>query len=318
MRITPYIQFKVSLLGCILVSSMLMGAITQTTVAQTTPEAIQNYNLGFELYGQNQTLEALKKFDLATKIDPGYADAYYNMASIYYQMGHYGEAADMFQKSVNLSPGDNLAKYNLALCLEKMSHFDEAVNILSQIPPSDPKFAQAKAKIEELRPSLKPHKTVPAKPAAVVEKPKPAATTQTSKPAPAAKPAAWKKMESKAFSKGYDGPTGITIGPGGFMYVANYSKNQIYRVGANGEKTVFAQGTGLKGPIGIVYNPKTNELYVANYLLNNVARINASGKVAVLVSGLSKPYNLFLDAINNTLYVSEQDPVNLISKVALP
>jgi DNA-binding beta-propeller fold protein YncE len=101
------------------------------------------------------------------------------------------------------------------------------------------------------------------------------------------------------------------------MYVANYSKNLIYRVGANGDKTVFTQGDTLKGPIGLVYNAKSNELYAANYLQNNIVRINSTGKASVLVSGLNKPYNLFLDSVNNVLYVSEQEN-NVISRIALP
>ena len=103
------------------------------------------------------------------------------------------------------------------------------------------------------------------------------------------------------------------------MYVANYSKNLLYRVGAGGEKTVFVQNEGLiKGPIGLAFNPKSNEIYVANYLLNNVVRVDAKGKASVLVSGLNKPYNLFMDTVNNALFISEQDPANLVSRVVLP
>lgn len=263
--------------------------IASAAFAQTSPEAIRNYNQGMEAYQQGKPTEAIKKFQRATEIDPNYADAYYNIGSLYYQMKQYESAREMFQKAVNLRPTDTQAKYNLALALEKLSRTEEALSILSQIPPSDPKYAQAKAKIEELKPALKP-----AAPAPVVDKP----TLQV-------------------FSRGYDGPTGITIGPGGFMYVANYTKNQIYKVGANGDKTVFAQGELLKGPIGLVYNPKNNELYVANYLLNNVVRINASGKASVLATGIGKPYNLYLDTVNNALYVSEQEH-NAISRILLP
>jgi tetratricopeptide (TPR) repeat protein len=275
------------LLGSLLAIGTLFG--TLPGAAQTTPEAIRNYNAGIEAYNRGQTTEALRKFSEATRIDPGYADAYYNMGSIHYQMKQYHEAANLFQKSASLSPADSQAKFNLALALEKLMR--------------DPKAAQAKAKIEELRPDLKPQAGATAKPIV-----KPAATP--------AKPAV-SKTAAQPFSKGYDGPTGITIGPGGFMYVANYSKNLIYRVGAGGEKSVFAQGDAIKGPIGLAYNPKTNELYVANYLLNSISRINSAGKVSTLVSGLNKPYNLFLDTVNNVLYISEQDPVNQISRFTL-
>lgn len=286
-------------------------------LAQYSQEAVHQYNQGIEAYSQQHTAEAIKHFSKAVQIDPGYGDAYYNMGSIYYQNKQFAEAADMFQKSVRMSPADSQAKYNLALTLEKLQRYDEAVGVLGKIPAGDPKYSQARMKMDELRPALKPQSAGAEKPALV----KPAATPTVQKPLVPTKPAAVPaspKLNAQAFSKGYDGPTGIAIGPGGFMYVANYSKNTIYRVGAGGEKTIFAQGEGLKGPIGLIYNPKANELYVANYLLGNVSRINGTGKVSILVGGLNKPYNLFLDTVNNTLYISEQDPANQISRVALP
>lgn len=325
-------RFHSRYLRLALLSGLMAGSLwlQPAGMAQTSNnlEAIQNYNQGIEAYNQGRVNDALGKFTRATQIDPAYGDAYYNMGSIYYQLKRFPDAADMFQKSVNLAPTDGNAKYNLALCLEKLNRNEEAINILSQIPASDAKYAQARVKLNELRPELKPQNTPatatkPASAPATANKPattanKPATTApSTSKPATAATPAAG-KATVKVFSKGYEGPTGITIGPGGFMYVANYSKNIIYRVGASGEKTVFSSGEGIKGPIGLTYNPKTNELYVANYLLNNVARINANGKTSVLIGGLNKPYNLFMDTVNNAVFVSEQDPANIISRIALP
>lgn len=297
-------RIMVAMLGGFLAGSLWLQAPAQAQ--SSNPDAIINYNQGIKAYNQGRTSEALDKFTQATRIDSGYGDAYYNMGSIYYQLKRYDDAANMFQKAVNLSPTDHHAKYNLALCLEKLNRNEEAINILSQIPASDPQHAQAKAKLNELRPDLKPGAAEN-----TAQKPAPAVT----KPAPAAAPG---KVAVKVFSKGYDGPTGIAIGPGGYMYVANYSKNLIYRVGANGDKTVFSSGEGIKGPIGLTYNPKTNELYVANYLLNNIARINSAGKVSVLVGGLTKPYNLFMDSVNNALFVSEQDPANVIARISLP
>jgi hypothetical protein len=303
-------RLLVSLLGGLLVGLLWLPpvALSQTS---TNPEAIQYYNQGIEAYNQGRTNDALNKFIRATQVDPAYGDAYYNLGSMYYQLKRYPDAADMFQKSVNLSPNDHHAKYNLALSLEKLNRNEEAINILSQIPSSDPQYPQAKAKLNELRPDLKPHTASNAKPATSNTATKPVPVSTAAKPSTG-------KASVKVFSKGYDGPTGITIGPGGFMYVANYSKNLIYRVGASGEKTVFCSGENVKGPIGLTYNPKTNELYVANYLLNNVAKINAAGKASVLIGNLNKPYNLFMDTVNNALFVSEQDPANLISRIALP
>lgn len=298
--------------GLLLSGGLCLQLISLPAEAQSSSkiqDAIINYNQGIEAYEQGRPADAIKKFQRAIQIDPAYGYAYYNLGTIYYEQKNYGDAAEMFQKAVNLTPTDGQAKYNLAMSLEKLGSTEEAVNIFSQIPSGDPKYGQAQAKLSELRLSLKPKVNT-----AAAAKPTPVTKPATQ----AAKPAANGKISTLIFSKGYDGPTGITIGPGGFMYVANYSKNLIYRVGASGEKSVFSSGEGIKGPIGLTYNPKTNELYVANYLLNNVTRISATGKASVLIGNLTKPYNLFLDTVNNALYISEQDPANVIAKVALP
>ena len=312
-------KFQQAILPILSAASVAIVLSTSPALAQYSPEAARQYNQGIESYSQGHPSDALKHFNKAVQIDPSYGDAYYNMGSIYYQNKQYSEASDMFQKAVRMTPNDGQAKYNLALTFEKLQRNEEAVAILGKIPASDPKYAQARMKMDELRPTLKPQSAAATQPA-LVKTPTTPSTAQKPLVSPA-KPAtapASTKLTAQAFSKGYDGPTGIAIGPGGFMYVANYSKNIIYRVGAGGEKTVFAQGEGLKGPIGLIYHGKANELYVANYLLGSVSRINSAGKVSTLVSGLNKPYNLFLDTVNNTLYISEQDPANQISRVALP
>jgi tetratricopeptide (TPR) repeat protein len=299
---------KILILPALAVSFISSGL---PALAQSAPEAIHSYNLGIDAYSKGHPTEALKHFDKAVQVDPGYGDAFYNMGSIYYQNQQYAEAADMFHQAVKLSPNDGQAKYNLALALERLHRDEEAYSILNKIPASDPKYAQARMKMDEIKLPIK----------SAVKKPdagKTAATGTTSKQKPLIKTEASSKSSAQAFSKGYDGPTGIAIGPGGYMYVANYSKNTIYRVGAGGEKTVFAQGDGLKGPIGLIYNPKLNDLYAANYLSGTVSRVGASGKVSTLVSGLNKPYNLFLDTVNNVLYISEQEPANQISRLELP
>jgi tetratricopeptide (TPR) repeat protein len=312
-------RFDLKKTSAILALSLLMGVSVNLSAmpaafAQSSSESVRNYNEGIEAYNAGRRAEALKKFETATRLNPAYGDAYYNMGSIYFQMKNFEDAREMFQKAVNLNPGDGQARYNLALCLEKQNRLEEAVSVYAQITASDPKYSQARSKMDDLKSAIKTQVAAASGDANSL-RPSTAASTAVSSTSAAA-PA---KLKAVAFSRGYDGPTGIVIGPGGFMYVANYSKNLIYKVGANGDKTIFAQGeTLIKGPIGMAYNPKSNELYVANYLLNNVVRITAGGKVSTIVPNLTKPYNLFLDTVNNALFISEQDPANIVSRVSLP
>ena len=264
-----------------------------------SPQAVRFYNKGIDAYGQGETDKALGFFQKAVDADNQYADAYYNLGSIWYQQGNYTQARDAFGRTVELNPSDVQARYNMGLTLEKLAQYDDAVRYFMQVPPSHEKYQKAKEKVAQLKPYLKNPET---------------ATIQPQPVRPKASPPA--KIAVGTFAKGFYGPTGMTIGPGGFMYVANYSKNAIYKVGASGEKALFAQSEQLQGPIGLTYDTQTGDMYVANYLKNSVSRVNAEGQVSVLASGLKKPYNLFLDTTNHVLYVSEQE-TNTISKIQL-
>ena len=273
---------------------LLILATSPAMAASST--AVRYYNRGIDAYAQGETVKALEYFQKAVERDDQYADAYYNLGSLHYQMGTYTQARDAFGRTIELNPGDIHARYNMGLTLEKLGQHEEAVKYFMQVP-------NAKEKIDQLKPYLQ-------KTAATNLQP---ATTAVQKPATATGPV---KVSVDTFARGFFGPTGMTIGPGGFMYVANYSKNAIYKVGADGEKVLFAQGEHLQGPIGLTYDTQTGDMYVANYLKNNVARVNPAGDVSVLTGGLKKPYNLFLDATNHVLYVSEQES-NTISRIQL-
>lgn len=312
-------QFKRSFLAVALtgVLAMSMG-ITQPVLAQKA-SAVELYNQGIDAYGQGNSAKAIGLFEKAVAVDPRYSDALYNLGSIYYQKGMYDKAEKSFRRVVAVAPNDGQAKYNLALTLEKMGRTPEAISFYQQIPTGDAKYVQARKKIETLQATAAttPATTTPSSTySGGYSNPATTASTPPATKAPVFDANAM-KLTSKPFSKGFGGPTGMTIGPEGYLFVADYTKNIIYKVGANGEKTIFAQGSPFGGPIGLTYNPKAEELYVANYLKNNVVRIGAKGETAVLASGLSKPYNIYLDTYNNVLYVSEQGSF-IVSKIDLP
>jgi len=281
--------------------TLALTVAMQPAMMAASPTAVRYYNRGIDAYAQGDTAKALEFFSRAVERDAQYADAHYNLGSLHYQMGNYNQARDSFMKTLELNPADAHAKYNLALTLEKMNQPDDAVKYFMQVPASHEKHQKAKEKIEQLKPYLKDKSVVALMPTGRSVGPTQAGPL---------------KVSVDTFARGFFGPTGMTIGPGGFMYVANYSKNAIYKVGADGEKVMFAQGEALQGPIGLTYDTQTGEMYVANYLKNNVVRVTGNGEVSVLASGLKKPYNLFLDTTNHVLYVSEQE-TNTISRIQL-
>jgi DNA-binding beta-propeller fold protein YncE len=96
-------------------------------------------------------------------------------------------------------------------------------------------------------------------------------------------------------------------GPDHNLYVANYMKNEVYRVSPEtGAKTLLTH-SGLNGPVGMVWNPTLQEWYVANYKGNSISRISPEGKTTVLADNLHKPYMLLLDNSRQTLYITEQE-----------
>jgi DNA-binding beta-propeller fold protein YncE len=115
---------------------------------------------------------------------------------------------------------------------------------------------------------------------------------------------------------GFLGPTGIVAGPDNHLYVANYLKNEVYRVSpTDGSKAIMTR-QGLNGPIGMVWNAARQEWYVANYRGNSISRINTNGTATTLASNLHKPYMLMLDEARQMLYITEQE-TNAIAKIKL-
>lgn len=316
---------KVFSLKAVAMSIVILATTSQLALA-ANPEATKLYNQGIDAYTNGQVDRALDIFSKVISIEKDYSDAYYNMGSIYYQKRMYPQSEQAFRQAVTLNPDDQMARFNLGLALEKMNRYPEALVEFSKVPSSDRKYQEAQAKIKVLQPMVAQAQQQNRMPmnqqvnqgAPQNVNPQMGQNQQPPQQAPnTGYTTAQAAYPVSTFSKGFFGPTGITIGPGGYLYVANYSKNQIYRVGANGEKQLFTKDENLNGPMGLTYNPKRDELYVANYLKNTVAKIDRTGKVDVVASGLKKPYNLFLDLNSDMLYVSEQE-TSSISRIALP
>ncbi len=288
--------------------TLLLGACLATSLALEAPAQTQNYeaariyNQGLEQYKKGNTRAALDLFDTAIRVDPSYQDAYYNSGTIHFKEKRYPQAESAFRRAIELNPRDDQAKFSLGLVYERQGKKAEAQNILRFITPQDPNYLAA----QDLLKKLNGGQEFKAPSARHVQNGSGQASLQVS-------PA---KLSVDTVAKGFFGPTGMAVGEDGSLFVANYSKHSIYKVDGKGKKIVFAQDKGLKGPVGLVYNPALREFYVANYLGNTISRISLNGKVTTLASGLKKPYYLMLDAIHNALYISEQES-NTVSRIRL-
>ncbi|XVJ51868.1 MAG: tetratricopeptide repeat protein [Vampirovibrio sp.] len=288
-----------------------------------TPEAEALYAQAMQAYQQKALVKASELFQKSTAADPTYVDAWFNLGAVHYRLNQFEDARLAFQKALWRSPADAEIRYNLGMSLSKLNRSAEALEQLEKVPTTHAKYNEALTEIALLKKGgVKPNPstsvatrikdTTP-----VVSKPstttKP--TVSTVKPA-ASSVNAVAISSSSLYAKGLVGPTGLTMGSSGELYVANYTKNNIVKVLPNGTSTVLVQGGVINGPIGLVRDPRNGNLYVANYISGDIVSVAPNGKTTILKRGYGKPYYLYFDSLTNRLFVSEQEG-NQISVIKL-
>ncbi len=295
-----------ALLTAALGATLGLGTLTTAYAAGPNIKAMQLYQQAVEANAQGKGMAALQLFESAAEADPNYPDTFFNLGVLQYQMGNYPKAKAAFERSVSLNAGDADAWYSLALTQEKLNQPQQAIATLQRIPATSAKYGSAQGKIATMQQQLH-----------AAQQQQLAATQASAQPqqqtiAPPNRSNASVEVVAKDFS----GPTGIAIGNDGTVFVANYSKNVIDRIGPDGKKTEIEANGTLSGPVGLVFHPQTQELFVANYLGNSITRILPNGQANQMITDFKKPYYLNLDMRANILYVSEQES-NTLGKIKL-
>lgn len=96
----------------------------------------------------------------------------------------------------------------------------------------------------------------------------------------------------------FGAPTGIAFNRVGEMFVSNWSSNTIYKVGLDGQKTIFY--SGISSPAGIVFD-NANRMYVASYSDDYILQINENGETKIVCDGLQTPTGLALSQSGDLL-----------------
>lgn len=87
--------------------------------------------------------DALRTLQYLLKVDPGYADGWYNLANIYQLNGEFISAEKCYKQAIELSPAISDYHYNLGCLYQSADRFDEARNEFKLTLELDPNHVSA-------------------------------------------------------------------------------------------------------------------------------------------------------------------------------
>jgi Flp pilus assembly protein TadD len=98
---------------------------------------------GLQALQSHRLSEALQAYRLATRLDPGFFEAYYNYALISMEVGNLHAALTAYEYALAAQPDSLDARYNFALVLKQANYMMDAVNELERILTAYPNETRA-------------------------------------------------------------------------------------------------------------------------------------------------------------------------------
>ena len=99
--------------------------------------------LGAAVQAQGRIEEAIAAFDRMLRLNPDFAEGYYNRGVAFSELGQTQEAVQDYSRTVELNPDFYNAHLNLGLVLESLGHCDQAVQSFNQAIALEPDNALA-------------------------------------------------------------------------------------------------------------------------------------------------------------------------------
>ena len=279
-------KFKNKKIIAIICMLILSGGIC---FADITTDAKLQYNKGIDYYQVGQYSQAAECFKNATKLDPNYIDAYYNLGSLLEYLQQDEEALSAFKQIILRKPDDYESVYKAAEISKRLGYYDKAKMYLTLIPQDTLIGQRAKELANTMDTDI---------PTIQDEQNKPESFTDANP-----------KNDSNGVYSDIASPTGIVTDSLGNLYVAGFSDNTIYKIGPDNKKIVFIKDPKIDGPIGLAMDKNSN-IYVANYNKNNVIKIDKSGQITEVINNIKNPYCMYLT--EDLLFVSSQGSNSVI------
>ncbi len=272
-------EFKKTLAVLII---LICSCIITTAAYGYSSEAVRFYNLGIENVKNEKYNKAAENFRRAIFQDKSLNDAYFNLGSVYKELGETDKAKEILSVLLRRDPFDDEAAFHLGKLYFDLKEYENSLIYLTTITDLSVRYDKAKKLIAQADKKIKEKKLAEKK------------TSRT-----------W----SKQSFEGFDGPAGVASDSKGNVYIANYKANVIQKLSPGVAERKSFISEHLQGPIGLAVDSEDN-LYIAGYISNNVIRISPEGEVQVVMEDLKNPY--YLSIRDDILYITEQEDNALI------
>lgn len=292
-------MLKIKRIFTILFVLILLSPLSTVAVPQAvSTDAKLEYNKGIDYFNSGQFDNAVSAFRRAIELEPNYIDAYYNLAMTFDYLHQYEASISMFNELIKRKPDDYSAIYRAAQVSYKLDEPEKVKHFLSMIPSDSPFYYKAEETAQLVGTNMENLKNYKPTNTNTASAPKEQKTpenniTETKK----------SNFSGNFYYEDIPSPTGIVTDKSGFLYVADYSDNVIFKISPTGEKMVYLKSPKIKGPIGLTLDEGGN-LYIANYDGNNVLKLSSSHQLITLIESIEKPY--YLHVADGMLFVSSQ------------
>lgn len=299
--------------GTIAILTAFVIALSASSSFAVSPDAADAYNKALDYYVSGDSKKAVKYFEKSVKEDPEFADAYYNLGSLYRYLEDLEQAEGAFKKYLSLNPKDTSVNYELGLLYIQKKDYSKALDYLKKLTPESERFHDAQGKIAlivtEIKGNSSPTQsitTVAAKPSSdhgfkEIQVKQSQETSLEEVSGCAYMPEDDKNLAVNYMSIADTAEGNLKLSPQKALVDYSASENKTELVPRSAIKT-FA--SGFDGPTGIARDSQGN-LFVANYAENKIYKVSPSGQKSVFAQSkdINGPIGLAIDNANN-LYVA--------------